>query len=67
MRVKLADDPMSCVVIGAGKTLEHLPLLRRYWWARKITGRPGSSFGTVTAGGERRLQQGGISVFARTG
>jgi len=29
MRVKLADDPMSCVVIGAGKTLEHLPLLRR--------------------------------------
>lgn len=29
MKVKLADDPMSCVVIGAGKTLEHLPLLRR--------------------------------------
>jgi len=29
MRVKLADDPMACVVLGAGKTLEHLSLLKR--------------------------------------
>src|SRR5690554_3167329 len=29
MRVKLADDPMACVVLGAGKPLEHLSLLKR--------------------------------------
>lgn len=29
MRVKLADDPVSCVVLGAGKTLEHLATLKR--------------------------------------
>ncbi|NLW56377.1 MAG: rod shape-determining protein [Firmicutes bacterium] len=29
MKVKLAEDPMGCVVIGAGKTLENLDLLKR--------------------------------------
>lgn len=29
MKVKLAEDPMGCVVIGAGKTLEHLDVLKR--------------------------------------
>lgn len=29
MKVKLAEDPMACVVKGAGMTLEHLPTLKR--------------------------------------
>ncbi len=29
MRVKMAEDPMACVVLGAGKTLEHLDVLKR--------------------------------------
>ena len=29
MKVKLAEDPMGCVLIGAGKTLENLDLLKR--------------------------------------
>lgn len=29
MRVRLAEDPLSCVALGAGKTLEHLDALRR--------------------------------------
>lgn len=35
MKVRLADDPMACVVIGAGKTLEHLDTLKRALIARK--------------------------------
>ena len=29
MKVNLADDPMACVVLGAGKTLENLDVLKR--------------------------------------
>ena len=29
MKVKLAEDPMACVVLGAGKTLEQLDVLKR--------------------------------------
>lgn len=29
MKMKVADDPLACVVLGAGKTLEHLPVLKR--------------------------------------
>lgn len=39
MNVKLADDPMACVVKGAGKTLEHLDTLKRVLVGRKKTTR----------------------------
>lgn len=35
MKVRLADDPMACVVLGAGKTLEHLDTLKRVLVGRK--------------------------------
>ena len=35
MKVKLAEDPMACVVKGAGMTLEHLATLKRVLVARK--------------------------------
>lgn len=35
MKVRLADDPMACVVLGAGKTLEHVSLLKRVLVAGK--------------------------------
>ncbi len=39
MKVKLAEDPMGCVVIGAGKTLENLDLLKRALVGAKKTAR----------------------------
>ena len=35
MKVRLAEDPMACVVKGAGKTLEHLDTLKRVLVGRK--------------------------------
>ena len=39
MKVRVADDPMACVVKGAGKTLEHLDTLKRVLVARKKANR----------------------------
>jgi rod shape-determining protein MreB and related proteins len=37
--VYLAESPLTCVAIGAGQTLEELPVIRRAAAARKISGR----------------------------
>ena len=49
MNVKLAEDPMACVVKGAGKTLEHLDALKRALVGSKKSTRYG---GTVTLADE---------------